>query len=100
MKIKIKDLTVLKKIRINGGTMSINRHKDDRLVIRRYAERGNVNNFITCYEKISNDGSSKLLPFTLDIAETVLERIKKGVPYSSVYMFYDGDYQSIGRHCC
>ena len=92
MKIKIKDLTVLKKIRINGGTMSINRHKDDRLVIRRYAERGNVNNFITCYEKISNDGSSKLLPFTLDIAETVLERIKKGVPYSSVYMFYDGDY--------
>jgi organic radical activating enzyme len=92
MKIKVRDLTIVKEIKIAGGIMSINRDKGDRIIIRRFAERGKVNNFVTCYEKISNDGSSELIPFDMEIAETVLERIQKGIPYSSVYMFYDGDY--------
>ena len=92
MKIKKTDLTPIKTITIDGGSMSINRYKDGRIIIRRHVERGNVDNYVTCYEKISQDGSSELVPFDIDVAESVLDRIKKGVPYSSVYMFYDGDY--------
>jgi organic radical activating enzyme len=76
----------------NAGHVSIWSTDSDSIVIKRYAERGNVTNVIANYESIDKSGASTLTPLTLDKAQAILARIGKGTAYSSSYIFYDGDY--------
>lgn len=91
----MKLITEHRKIELTGdneGYMSIWTTDDNKIVIKRYAKRGNVTNIISNYESIELTGESNLTPFTMEKAEAVLKRVESGTPYSSAYIFYNGDY--------
>jgi organic radical activating enzyme len=75
----------------NEGYLSVNSTEDGSIVIKRYANRGNVTNQIAGYELVDDEGNSTLTPLTIEKAYEILERVKGGMPYSSAYIFYSGN---------
>src|SRR4051812_37741078 len=76
----------------NAGYMAVCTADDNSIIIKRYAERGNVTNLIANFESIDHSGRSTLTPLTVEKANAILKRVESGTPYSSAYIFYDGDY--------
>tara|TARA_Y100000592_G_scaffold38296_2_gene60562 strand:- start:3091 stop:4452 length:1362 start_codon:yes stop_codon:yes gene_type:complete len=87
----MKSLTVLRKIQIPGvdATLSILGIGEDLVFIERKSQRSGVVNKIQNYEYINSHGESTLKPLTIDFANEILDRSLAGVPYSSIFIFYE-----------
>jgi len=91
-KISVKDLEPVVTVESDVNTVSICKHKKNgRIIIHRHANRGKINNFIENYELIDKEYNSKLIPLDMEKAEQILQRLKDGVPYSSIYIFYEDE---------
>jgi organic radical activating enzyme len=95
-KISVKDLEPIKTVESEVNTVSICKHKKNgKVIVHRHASRGKINNFIENYELIDKEYNSKLIPMTLEKAEEILKRLEAGVPYSSIYIFYEDENMAI-----
>ena len=95
-KISVKDLEPIKTVESEVNTVSICKHKKNgKIIVHRHASRGKINNFIENYELIDKEYNSKLIPMTLEKAEEILKRLEEGVPYSSIYIFYEDENMAI-----
>ena len=89
----LKNTEVLKKVSLEGG-VELSLLKDSgtgKRIIHRFAPRGKVNNYIENYEFISSNNESSLLPLDDEKATQIIERVEKGGPYSSAFIFYEDD---------
>jgi MoaA/NifB/PqqE/SkfB family radical SAM enzyme len=91
-KVSVQNLDIINTVQSDVNTVSICKHKvSGKIIIHRHANRGKINNFIENYELIDKDYNSKLIPMTLEKAEEILKRLQSGVPYSSIYIFYEDE---------
>jgi MoaA/NifB/PqqE/SkfB family radical SAM enzyme len=87
----LKNTEIIKKVSLAGG-VELSLLKDSgtgKRIIHRFAPRGKVNNYIENYEFISSNHESSLLPLDDEKATQIIERIEKGDPYSSSFIFYE-----------
>lgn len=90
MDINQKDLEILETQETDKNTISICKHKDTgKIIIHRYANRGKISNYVENYEYIDKDYNSTLLPLDVEKAREIIQRLKDGTPYSSIYIFYE-----------
>ena len=81
-----------------GGESSLSICKDivsEKILIHRFASRGNIDNYVENYEFINGSNVSSLLPLTLEIANQILDRAENGVPYSGIFIFYENNEGSL-----
>jgi len=82
------NLEVIESYKDGENTVSICKD-EDKIIIHRHAARGKINNYIENYELIDKNYNSSLIPLDIDKARQILQRLKDGVAYSSIYLFYE-----------
>jgi len=82
------NLEIIESYKDGENTVSICKD-EDKIIIHRHAARGKINNYIENYELIDKNYNSSLIPLDIDKARQILQRLKDGVAYSSIYLFYE-----------
>lgn len=83
---------LVKENKYPDATMSIwkeEREIGHRWRVIRHVFRGNVKNKMDAFEYISLSGECRLLPLNEEKCNEILDRIDKGDPYSSCFIFHD-----------
>lgn len=72
----------LRTVELPDGYVSILRELDGRILVKRFAARGKVMNIVDRYERASSDGSLVSAPFDMQSADSVVDSLLSGRPWS------------------